>query len=241
MVPVPRVPTPGAVAARLRSLRSAAISPQGGTLSERATQRRTPTAARRKYDSPLRRQRAAETRERIVTAGAELMHGLPIWNWSALTMQAVAEHAGVNVRTVYRHFRNERELKDEVLRRLQKEAGVRVDTGLRLEDVADLTTRVIEYASSFPLAPRTPRDPTVAAANVRQREALLAAVARATPGWSDADRSLAAGMLDVLWSPVSYERLAADWRLDPAHAVQGIRWVIELVEQAIRAGRAPSS
>lgn len=154
-------------------------------------------------------------------------------------MQAVAEQAGVNVRTVYRHFPSERDLKDEVLRRLQEEAGVRVDTGLQLEDVADLATRVIEYTSSFPLAPRTPRDPTVAAANERLREALLAAVAPTTPGWSELDRSIAAGMLDVLWSPVSYERLAADWQLDPGNAVRGIRWVIELVEAAIRAGRAP--
>jgi AcrR family transcriptional regulator len=188
----------------------------------------------------VRRQRAAETRERIVAAAVELIHGFPIWNWRALTMQAIAEHAGVNVRTVYRHFRSERDLKDEVLRRLQEEAGVRVDAGLRLEDVADLTTRLIEYSSSFPLVPRTPRDPTVAAANERQREALLAAVARATAEWSEADRTIAAGMLDVLWSPVSYERLAADWGLDPDDAVRGIRWVVELVEDAIRAGSAPA-
>lgn len=206
----------------------------GDTLSQHAT------TGRRKYDSPLRRQRAAETRERIVAAGVELIHGLPIWDWGALTMQAVAERAGVNVRTVYRHFGSERDLKDEVLRRLQEEAGVRVDTDLRLEEVADLTARLIEYTSSFPLVPRTPRDPTVAAANQRQREALLAAVASATPDWSDAERSIAAGMLDVLWSPVSYERLAADWGLEPEHAVRGIRWAIELIEAAIREGRAPT-
>jgi hypothetical protein len=118
---------------------------------------------------------------------------------------------------------------------------VRVDTGLRLEDVADLTARLLEYASSFPLVPRTPRDPTVAAANERQREALLAAVAPVTTGWSEVDRAIAAAMLDVLWSPVSYERLAADWSLDPSDAVRGIRWVIELVEEAIRSGRAPGA
>ena len=33
-------------------------------------------------------QRAAETRERIVTAGAELLHGFPVWNWRALTVRA---------------------------------------------------------------------------------------------------------------------------------------------------------
>lgn len=194
---------------------------------------------RRKYDSPLRRQRAAETRERIVSAGAELIHGFPIWNWGALTVRAVAERAEVNERTVYRYFASERDLRDAVLRRLEQEAGVRVEPGLQLEDVIELTAHMLEYVSSFPLVPRIPRDPTVAAANERQREALLEAVAPSTSKWSDVDRSIAAAMLDVLWHPVSYERLAIDWGLDPKNAIRGIRWVMGLVEEAIRAGRAP--
>ena len=49
------------------------------------TERQPP---RRRYDNTLRRQRADETRERIVAAGAELLHGFPIWNWRALTARA---------------------------------------------------------------------------------------------------------------------------------------------------------
>jgi AcrR family transcriptional regulator len=199
-----------------------------------------PTRQRRRYDSPLRRQRAAETRERILTAGADLLHGFPIWNWRALTVRAIAERAGVNERTVYRHFASERELRDAVMARLEEEAGVEVE-GLRLEDVADVTARIFEYVSSFPIAPRTPRDPTVAAANQRQREALLAAVAPSTTAWSPVDRALAASMLDVLWGVVSYERVVVDWELDPKDAIRGIAWVIRLVENAIREGRGPGS
>jgi AcrR family transcriptional regulator len=174
-----------------------------------------------------------------VAAGTEMIHGLPIWNWGGLTMSAVAEHAGVHVRTVYRYFPSERELRDEVLRRLQRESGVRVEPGLRLEDVAGLSTRILEYSSSFPLAPRTTRDPTIAEANARQRDALLGAVGPVTTEWTDVDRSIAAAMLDVLWSNVSFERLAIDWKLDAADAIRGIRWAIELVEEAVRAGRPP--
>ena len=197
-----------------------------------------PTRDRRRYDSPVRRQRAAETRERILTAGAELLHGFPIWNWRALTVRAVAARAGVNERTVYRYFTSERELRDAVMGRLEEEAGVDVE-GLRLEDVAAVTAQIFEYVSSFPLEPRTPRDPTVAAANQRQREALLAAVAPSTTEWSPVDRALAASMLDVLWSVVSYERLVVDWELDPQDAIRGITWVIGLVEDAVREGRRP--
>ncbi len=199
-----------------------------------------PTRHRRRYDSPVRRQRAAETRERILTVGAELLHGFPIWNWRALTVRAVAARAGVNERTVYRYFTSERELRDAVMGRLEEEAGVDVE-GLRLEAVADVTAQIFEYVSSFPLEPRTPRDPTVAAANQRQREALLAAVAPSTAEWSAIDRALAASMLDVLWSVVSYERLVVDWELDPQDAIRAITWVIGLVEDAVREGRPPAS
>ena len=47
-------------------------------------------------------------------------------------------------------------------------------------------------------------------------------------------------MFDVLWSPVSFERLAMDWELDATDAITGITWVIGLIEDAIRNGRRPS-
>lgn len=193
---------------------------------------------RRRYDNRLRRQRAVETRERIISAGAELLHGFPVWNWRALTVRGVAERAGVNERTVYRHFASERELRDAVLARLEEEARVDLE-GLRLEDLQDLTARILEYVSSFPLEPRTPRDPTLVAAHRRQREALIAAVAPSTRKWPEGDRAIAAAMLDVLWSVVSYERLVADWELEPKAAIRGLTWVIGLVEDAIRRGRRP--
>jgi AcrR family transcriptional regulator len=202
--------------------------------------RSEPVREGRRYDSPLRRQRAAETRDRIVAAGSELLHGFPIWNWGALTVRAVAKRAGMNERTVYRYFANERELRDAVMQRLEEEAGVNLE-GLRLEDLPQMTARILAYASSFPLVPRTPRDPTVAAANERQREALLAALGPSTKGWPDADRAIAAAMLDVLWSVVSYERLVTDWELGPKEAIRGITWVIGLVEDAIRHRSGPGS
>ncbi|XVQ14781.1 TetR family transcriptional regulator [Spirillospora sp. CA-255316] len=173
-------------------------------------------------------------------AGAEIIHGLPIWNWHALTVRAVAERAGVNVRTVYRHFATERDLRAAVLHRLRKEAGIDL-ADMRLEDVAGITARLLRYVSTFPIEPRTPRDPSVAAANRAQREALRGAVAGPAESWPAADRVIAASVLDVLWSVVSYERLVTDWELDPKEAITAITWVIGLVEDAVREGRRPSS
>jgi AcrR family transcriptional regulator len=200
----------------------------------------TPQAgARRRYDSTLRRAQAAQTRERIVAAGAELLRGSSIRDWNALTLRGVAERAGVNVRTVYRHFDNERALRDAVMHRLEADAGIDLAT-LRLEDLADVTARIFRHVSSYPLDRRPPLDPTLAETHQRQHEALLGAVAERASTWSQADQTLAAAMLDVLWGVASYERLAVDWQLDREEAIRGIAWVIELVEEAIAAGRAPA-
>jgi AcrR family transcriptional regulator len=150
----------------------------------------------------------------------------------------VAEQAGVNERTVYRHFANERELRDAVMTRLEQEASVDLE-GLTLEGAREVTARIFQYVSSFPLVPRTPRDATIAAASERQREALFGAVAPLTKKWSEGDRTLAAATLDVLWSVTSYERLVADWDLDPKEAIRAVTWVMRLVEDAIRQGRRP--
>ena len=199
-----------------------------------------PPAARRPYDSPVRRQRAAETRERILDAGADLLHGVPTWDWRALTVRAVAKRAGVNARTVYRYFANERELRDAVMGRFEEEAGIRLD-GLRLDEVTATAEQLLTFVSSFPIAARTPRDPTIAAANRRQRDALLGAVAAATDDWSAREQAAAAAMLDVLWSVVSYERLVVDWGLEPKDAVHAVTWVMALVEDAVRGGSRPGT
>jgi hypothetical protein len=48
-------------------------------------------------------------------------------------------------------------------------------------------------------------------------------------------------MFDVLWSPVSYERIVVDWDVDPKEAIRGITWVIELIQTAIARGDGPGS
>jgi AcrR family transcriptional regulator len=197
--------------------------------------------ARRRYDSSLRRERAAQTRERIVEAGLQLAHECPVWDWRALTIRAAAERAGVSERTVYRHFPGEREFRDAVMQRLEEQAGVTLEA-LRLEDVAEAAARVFAHVSSFPMVPRTPPlDPTLTATDQRRRASLLHALAPVTVDWPDTDRRMAAGMLDILWAVMSYERLVTAWELSPQQATRAITWVIGLIEAAVREGRAPEA
>ncbi len=192
----------------------------------------TPAAARRSYDSTLRRQRAAETRARIIAAASELLHGSSVRDWRGLTIRAVAERAGVNERTVYRHFTNEQGLHDAVMHQFENEAGIDL-RGMQLEDVAGVTARIFSHVSSYPPDARQPLGPTLLDAKQRQHEALLAAVAARAGTWYAGDRTVAAAVLDVLWSVASYERMVVDWQIEPTEVTRGISWVIGLVRQAI--------
>ncbi len=200
-----------------------------------------PSRPRRRYDSSLRRERAAETRERIVAAGSALVHDFPRWDWRGLTFRAVAERAGVGERTVYRHFGTERELHDAVMHRLQEEAGVSY-AELGLDDIADVTARAFATLSSFAVArwaAPDPQQPALVAENQRRHDALIGAVGPSTDDWSDTERRAAAAMLDVLWSVPAYECLITAWNLDSDQATRTVGWVIDLVVGAIRAGRRP--
>jgi AcrR family transcriptional regulator len=198
---------------------------------------------RRSYDSAVRREQAARTRERIVAAGAEIVHAFPIWDWRELTVRAVAQRAGVNESTVYRNFATERGLRDAVMRRLEQEAGVELE-GLRLGEFSEVVGRVFGYLSAFPRVAAQPEDPTFAEIDRRRRDALVAAVAQAAVGaavdWSAEDRVLAAAMLDMFWSVPTFERLVAVWGLDAQQATRAATWVVGLIAAAIRQDHHPA-
>jgi AcrR family transcriptional regulator len=199
----------------------------------------TKAQPKRRYDNTLRRERASQTRDRIVAAGAELVRESSIRDWHAVTLRAVAARAAVNERTVYRHFANERALRDAVMQQLEAAVGIDL-TNLRLGDIATAAARILRHVATYPSEVPEPLDPTLAEANRRQHEALLAAVQQHTGDWCGADRAVAAAMLDVLWSLSSYERLVRDWNFDADDAIRGVTWVIGLVEQAIRDGQGPA-
>jgi AcrR family transcriptional regulator len=149
----------------------------------------------------------------------------------------VAEKAGVSERTVYRHFASEQELHRAVMLRLEEEAGVTYE-GLRLEELADITTRIFASRLSFSAAMYV-AEPPFAEEDRHRQGALLDAVLPLTSDWSDTERRMASGMLDVIWAMPSYERLITRWNLPPLDATEAATWVIGLVQEAIQDGRRP--
>jgi AcrR family transcriptional regulator len=193
---------------------------------------------RRAYDSPVRRERAAETRERIVTAGSELVHRFASWDWDQLTFRAVAEQAGVGERTVYRHFPSERHLHDAVMHRLHEEAGVDYE-GVTIANLAEVTARVLDSLGRFPTAPvvRVPADPTFEEVDARRRAALARVVAELDV--DERSRETIAALLDGLWNLPAFEHLVQGWELPPQRASGALAWLVELVLRAARAGEGP--
>ncbi len=187
---------------------------------------------------PVRRDRAAETRERIVDAGSELLHAGSVRDWKRLTIRAAAKRAGVNERTVYRYFGTEKGLRDAVLHRHADEAGIELE-GMQLEDMAKVARQLFEHISAYPIGVRPQLDPTLLEAQRRQNDAVLAAIAARTEGWPPDRQMLAAAMVDVLWSVATYERLVVNWHADVGQAIEGVSWVIGLIEQAVSDGQGP--
>jgi AcrR family transcriptional regulator len=191
-------------------------------------------ASRRTYDNRARQEKAAQTRERIVAAGSELVHDFDSWNWRDLTFKAVAERARVGERTVYRHFPTERHLHDAVMQRLESEAGISYEE-VDLTNIVDVTGRVFASLQRFSVrkSVEAPQDPTFVGVDVRRREALTRALSAAAPGWSAAEQQVTAGLLDVLWNVPSYERLVGEWDINGADATRAIGWLMAKVVAAI--------
>jgi len=210
------------------------------TRKNTADKDRADATGKRTYNSPLRQQQSQKTRRSIIDAGAELVHGLPAWDWTNLTARAVGERAGVSERTVQRYFPSERLLRDAVLERMVEESGV--DLGaLTMGEFADVIQRMFTYLSSFAVTPEKQEDPSFASIDRFRRDALLKAVERAVPDWSESDRQAVAAALDIFWNPPLYERLVEAWGLDADRAVGLISWLVTLIERAVQAGQRPGT
>ncbi len=208
------------------------------------TPKQKPTSdakSRRQYNSPLRQQQSAATRERIVAAGAELVRSLPDWDWTNLTARAIGERADVSERTVHRYFPTERKLRDAVLQRLVEESGIDLGS-LTLDNFAQTTSGLLGFLSSFAASASTSTnvgDPTLISIDQLRCQALLQAVHRAIPNDTSQDLEAVAALLDLLWSPPPYERLITAWRFENQRAIGAITWLIALIQEAVRDGRGP--
>ncbi len=196
---------------------------------------------RRRYDSPVRREQAALTRERILTAAVDLGRGLRSWDWRGVTVAAVAARAGVHERTVFRHFPSEADLRREVADRLERQAGVLAGVPA-LAAVPGLVRQLFAFLADLPGVTAERRiDPALASVDARRRDGMLGAVAAAQTGLTDLQQRQVAALLDAVATPATFRRLAVSWSLSPAEAGAAAAWLTSLVVDAVGRADAPQA
>ncbi|HVQ49258.1 MAG TPA: TetR/AcrR family transcriptional regulator, partial [Mycobacterium sp.] len=121
-----------------------------------------------------------------------------------------------------------------VMARLESEAGIAYED-VDLTNLAETTARVFAALQRFSVRESvpTPRDSAFVSSDQRRREALLRVVSTASPHRPEQEQRSMAGLLDILWSPASYERLVGAWALDGADAMSAIEWLMARVLEAI--------
>ncbi len=195
--------------------------------------------SRPKYQTQLRQEQNAATRDRILTAALDLAHQVSSWDWHELTVRNVARQAGMSERTIYRHFSNEHELHEAVQHRIELESGAPLRRNPRLEDLPGEVGRVFEYLSSFKAAgPRLDNPPFLEVHRTRQA-ALLQALEPCTHNWSDPDRRLAAALVDVLGALETFDRITHAWEIKAPDAAKGVSALTQLLVDAIVKGTPP--
>lgn len=188
--------------------------------------------AKAAYHSPLREEQAAATRARIIEACASIMQA-----GGELTYAAVAVAAGVQERTVYRHFSTRSDLQaglwEWILATL-----THVDFGARTTDevVSAMRSSFAGFDAGAPLIQamlHSPQGLEVRQGQQEQRRAMFeACIDAAVPEAPANVRLRAAAALQVLYSATSWELLRSFWGMDAAQAGD----VIELAIRSMLAG-----
>jgi AcrR family transcriptional regulator len=188
---------------------------------------------RRKYDSPLREQQAAATRDRILDGlVATMADGL-----AEVSMPAVARAAGVSVATVYRHFPNKQALFDAMPDYIARRTGAdRLRPPASFRELArsiesiyrniDGVDDVLRAAMDSPLGDVTRR--AQMPARLRFLDDTVASLA---PELSEPARSRVVRLLLVLTSSGAQRMLSAAG-LDPRTSSDDVVWVVRTIIEA---------
>jgi AcrR family transcriptional regulator len=189
------------------------------------------------YRSPLRAAQAAQTRERIATAAADLLgEGSSA---DSITFRAVAERAGVTEMTVYRHFPT----RDALMQGLWRQLNARMSPGVGMPESVDalLAQHNALFSGFDRVAPQIvasivtePGREMRASLNEQRCRSFRNIVREASPGLSPAECTRAAAVLQLLHSAHAWMSLRDQWGLDGREAGAATRWAIETLLAELR-------
>jgi AcrR family transcriptional regulator len=195
----------------------------------------------RSYKSPLRRQQAEATRDRIMRAMAELIEE---FGPEAISNRQISERAGVTEITVYRHFPSRDALLSALWEKTNAQQGVR---GGFPETLDGIVERFDALFRSFDETPAhiqsvltTPQGRALRAAGDEDRRAAFLKAVDEAQGLSEDDRHAAAGVLQLLYSAYTWLSLREQWGMTGEQAAVAASWAARtLINDLKDPNRAP--
>ena len=220
-----------------------------GYSNDMARRVKAESASRRTYVSKRRSEQAGATRWAIVQAALRLFAAN---GFSATTMQAVADEAGVAFQTVYAIFGNKRELLRQTLeaaivddpeadavaerdeaKAIAKEPNARRRAELAAAMVTQNSSRIVPIVRVAREAAAVDPEFAATAASItagRRQDMVASARLLAGPGTLRVPVEEAVGTLYTLYSPDTYTALTVDMGWSPA---QFERWLADALERLL--------
>ena len=201
--------------------------------------------AQRVYESPLRDEQAAATRERILATLSEL---LVTENPALVSIPMIAKKARVSVRTIYRHFPTKEDLFNELFAWSTNLEGGTPPGAADVHSIDDAVATVRQMfermGRNLPLhkaVRNLPEDRALRAARFPRRKRMVeAALADATTGMPPERVRKVAAVVHLLTSSDALLFMNELWELSPDEAADACSWAIKaLAEKAKRTKGAP--
>ena len=191
-------------------------------------------SGRATYRSPLRQRQSTATRELILKACVSLLE-----EGEELTFTAVANRAGVQERTVYRHFPRKDDLEAALWNHIvEHHTGADLSAANEDQLLAAMRRSFAGFQAAAPLIRGMIHSRQGLQIRKAQQEARRKMFARCVlSAWSDVpaeERDRAAAALQVLYSAPAWEALHDFWGMDAGGAADSVELAIRALFSSLR-------
>ena len=198
----------------------------------------------RNYSSPLRERQTQQTRELILEALTELVVEL---GTDELSMQQVADRAGVAKRTLYRHFPDRASMVIALTEQLISDFGQDAEQSLEtVEDLGPLVSTVFRQFDATETKSRAlvllASDPRHPPNDTRQRsDRWRDLIAASFPDLTQRQHRQLVGLLRVLASSQSWLRLRDEFEIPGHESGELVSFAMEAILDHVRQGKMPDT
>lgn len=189
-----------------------------------------PMAKRSTYQSELRAEQVAATRQRIIDAA---LVGFAPWT-TDVPFDIVAERARVSERTVYRHFPTQKDLFDAVAAHVIARSGWNPDE-VEAETLGATAAQAFTYFGTlFPRVERAPEAPGMRALRSKRLEMIERVVGPDTKGMDPVRARGVFAVFDGLVRVQFLRGMHEQWGLGGEDAGRAVEWAIHALFDQLR-------